>query len=39
MNLFTLSLNKTRLFKEIHTVGGESSFYFPQENKNGRYSL
>ena len=33
MNLFTLSLNKTRLFKEIHTVGGESSFYFPQENK------
>ena len=35
MNLFTLSLNKTRLFKEIHIVGGESSIYFSQENKNG----
>ena len=35
MNVFTLSLNKTGLFKEIHFVGGERSFYFSQENKNG----
>ena len=38
MNVFTLSLNKTGLFKEIHFVGGEL-IYFSQENKNGWSSL
>ena len=39
MNVFTFSLNKKQLFREIHFVGGERSFYFSQENKNGWPSL